>query len=457
MSGATGDRALGSARLTHALAERAVALSYEELPADVAEIARQGLLDWFGVALAGSREQAPRMLLETLLEGGAGDASKATTVVGHTAFLPSPRAALVNGTSAHTLDFDDVNLAFLGHASVAVLPAVLALAEERGSPMSEVIAAYVAGYETTCRFAAALGPGPYVRGFHATGTIGTLGAAAACARLLELDAATGSTALGIAASEASGLKRNFGTMTKALHAGRASEGGLLAALLAGRGFTASADAIEGPQGLAEASGGFSDADAALAEPPSGWYLRDNLFKHHASCFFTHSAIEGLRRLAASGEVPASEVRRVTLHVGELERGACSIPEPATGLEVKFSIAHLAAMALLGRSTARITDADAEDEEAIELRSRVILVEDGAGGGPTLVEVRRSDGETLTAQYDASAPERDLDAQRGRLREKFVKLAEEALGPRHARRLLDALEDLDGERDVRALMALTRPS
>ncbi len=438
-----------TAELTLGLARRAS--SPGELPDDIRERARQSLLDWFAVTLGGCREEGPAALLDVLPHRDAGSA-EAVTVVGHDARMSALDAALVNGTASHALDFDDVNLAFLGHASVAVLAAVLALAEERDLSVGAAVGAYVAGYETACRLAVALGAEPYRRGFHATGTGGTFAAAAGCAGLLGLDAQATSHALGIAASQAAGLKCNFGTMTKSLHAGRACQSGLLAALLSERGFTANPGAIEAQQGFAAVSGGETNADAALAD---GWHLRENLFKHHASCFFTHSAIEGLLELKRERSFGASDVEQVEIHVSEVELGTCVIPEPATGLGVKFSLPHLAAMTILDRSTASIGDADAADAEVVALRSRVTLTPDGEPGAPSHVEVRFRDGSRLSAAHDVNAPEADLGAQGARLAEKFRVLAEPVLGGDRARTLLDALTDLDHARPVRELMRAAR--
>jgi len=442
-------------RLTLALAERCSCLAYEAMPHDVVEIARQALLDWFGVTLGGSSEDGPTILLEVLAGDGASDHGTAT-VMGHAVRLSALHAALVNGTSSHALDFDDVNLALPGHVSVAILAGALALAEQLDANGRELLTAFVAGYETACRIAVALGPAPYLRGFHATGTIGTFGSAAACARLLGLDAPRTAAALGVAASQAAGLKGNFGTMTKSFHAGKACENGLLAALLSARGFTAGDRAIEGEQAFAAIAAGGCDADAALSTPDGGWHIRGNLFKHHASCFFTHSMLEGLRELTDSRSLAAADIGSVALHVSDVELGACVIPAPSTGLEVKFSMAHLAAMALAGRSTASVTDADAEDADLIALRSKVSLFEDGVAGQPTLVELVLNDGAVLSARHDVNAPERDLAAQRGRLSEKFLTLAAPALGAAGAARLLGALGGLEEASSVRALMACARP-
>ncbi|HMD55840.1 MAG TPA: MmgE/PrpD family protein [Solirubrobacteraceae bacterium] len=442
------------AGLTRELAGISSALAYEALPEDVVQIARQCLLDWFAVTLGGSGEEAPRILLATLAGEDAHDGG--VSVVGRRLRLAPLRAALVNGTASHVLDFDDVNLAFLGHASVAVGAAALALAEELDADCGELVAAFVAGYETACGVAAAVGPQPYLRGFHATGTLGTFGAAAACARLLGLGPAQTAVAFGLAASQAAGAKANLGTMTKSLHAGKACENGLLSALLAARGFTANADAIEAEQGFAAIVGGGCDAEAALGDPPDGWHIRGNLFKYHAACYFTHSMLEGIGELRRSGRVSAEDIESVTVHVGEIELGAASIASPADGLQVKFSLAHLAALALLDRSTAAIPDEYAHDPQALELRCRVQLADDGRPGAPTLVQVRLGDGTVAEAAVDVATPEHDLALQSRRLTAKFATLAEPVLGPDAAGTLLAALGELHPGLAVRSLMALATP-
>src|SRR5208282_5374636 len=162
----------------------------------------------------------------------------------------------------------------------------------------EVVAAFVAGYEIACRIGMALRPGHYNLGFHSTATVGSFGAAAACARLLGLDAETTATALGIAGTQAAGLKSQFGTMCKPLHAGKAAYHGLLAARLAARGFTARPDILECAQGFARTHSPDFNPERALATPPGGFHLRNNLFKYHAACYLTHAPIETARKLRA---------------------------------------------------------------------------------------------------------------------------------------------------------------
>jgi 2-methylcitrate dehydratase PrpD len=228
--------------LTRTLAEQARTLTLADIPDNVRSWSRQCILDYVACALAGADDELTRILLAELAEQGGREAA---TVFGHRTKLPVASAAIVNGAAAHALDFDDVNLAMPGHPSVAILPALLALAEERGASGADVLGAFVAGYELQCRIGRVVAPGHYdVLGFHATATIGSFGAAAACAHLLGLDAEKFATALGIAGTQAAGLKSMFGTMCKPFHAGKASCHGLMAAKLASRGFTSRSDVVE---------------------------------------------------------------------------------------------------------------------------------------------------------------------------------------------------------------------
>jgi 2-methylcitrate dehydratase PrpD len=421
--------------LTAQLAQRSAELSFDQLPDDIVAMARLCILDWLGVTIAGSREPAPRILLGSLAPIAA---INGVTVVGHDIRLSPLQAALVNGTSSHVLDFDDTNATLIGHPSVAILGALLGLAESLHSSGPEFLCAFVAGYETACRVGAAMGVQSYVRGFHNTGTIGTLGAAAACSHLLGLNAEHTTMALALAATQAAGLGCMVGTMSKSFHAGKACENGLLAALLAQNGFTANESAIESAKGFAATASGECDLAATLDEPPLGWHLSSNLFKFDASCYMTHSALAGVRQLSAQQRLTADEIAEVRLHLGEVETTTCAIPQPRTGLEVKFSVAHLVAMAVLGRPTVVIDDAAANDGEVIAFRRRVIVDSDGVSGAPTLVELRLSDGRRLTAARDVTTPERDLAELRERLEEKFRTLTTPHIGADRAEALVAAV-------------------
>src|SRR4051795_927199 len=322
-----------STDLTRTLAAQASAVTYDALPEPVRAWARQCVLDYYGVALAGADDPLAKILLDELAEaGGAAQAS----IIGHRVKLPALSAALVNGAIGHALDYDDVNLAMPGHPSVAILPGLVALAEQRNSTGREVVAAFVAGYETACRIGMALRPGHYDRGFHATGTVGAFGAAAACAHLLGLDAEATARALGIAGTQAAGLKSQFGTMCKPFHAGKASQSGLLAARLAARGFSSRPDLVECEQGFALTHAPDFRPEKALADPPRGFHILANLFKYHAACYLTHGPIETARAVRAQHAVAPEQIARITLKLDRSVDRVCNIPAPTDGLEAKFS-------------------------------------------------------------------------------------------------------------------------
>ncbi len=440
--------------LTRGLAEQVSTVRYDALPDDVRELARQCVLDYYGVALAGADDPLAHILLDELAEAGGAEQAG---IIGHQARLPVLMAALVNGAIGHALDYDDVNLAMPGHPSVAILPGLLALAEQRRSSGREVIASFVAGYETACRIGMALRPGHYNLGFHATGTVGAFGAAAACAHLLGLDAAMMGQALGIAGAQASGLKSQFGTMCKPFHAGKASHNGLLAARLAARGFSSRPDLVECEQGFALTHGPDFHPEKALAEPPGGFHILANLFKYHAACYLTHGPIESARQVRERHGVNPEEIARITLKLDRSCERVCNIPSPTDGLEAKFSLRQTVAMALAGIDTASLgaySAATATDPALVALRQKVALdFEDDWPQAAAEIEVTLGDGTVLRAGHDAGIPAADIAAQGERLAAKFAALAAPVLGAARARELRATIEDLDALADAGTLARL----
>jgi 2-methylcitrate dehydratase PrpD len=442
--------------LTRTLAAQASATSYEALPEPVRAVARQCVLDYYGVALAGTDDPLVRMLLDELAEaGGAAQAG----VIGHATRLPVLSAAIVNGAAGHALDYDDVNLAMPGHPSVAILPGLMALAEERKSSGREVIAAFVAGYETACRIGSALRPGHYNLGFHATGTVGCFGAAAAYARLLGLDAETTAQALGIAGTQAAGLKSQFGTMCKPFHAGKASHNGLLAARLAARGFSSRPDIVECEQGFALTHGPDFAPEKALAEPPNRFHILGNLFKYHAACYLTHGPIESARSVRERHGIAPDQIARITLTLDRSCDRVCNIPAPTDGLEAKFSLRQTVAMALAGVDTASMAAYSSEtatDPALVRLREKIALdFRDDWPQAAAEIEVALGDGRVLHAGHDAGIPCADIAAQGERLAAKFDALADPVLGTARAtelRRVIEALDTLPDSGEIARLAA-----
>lgn len=446
--------------LTRTLVRRCLQARYETLPGDVRTVAAQCVLDWLGVSLAAVDEAAPRLLLEEL--AGRGGAAEAI-VLGSGLRLPALSAAEYNGTLGHTLDYDDVHIAITGHASAVILPALLALAQQqRTASGAQLLAALVAGCEMVCRVGKLVAPSHYDRGFHSTSTAGSLGAAMACAHLAGLPEEAACVALGLAATQASGLKAMFGGMGKPWHAGLAARNGLMAARLAARGFTGPTDILEHPQGFASAYSGDFHAAAALEEPEGGWHLRSTLFKFHASCYGTAACMEALLELRRQQGFAAEDVESVRVTVHSSSATVCNIPAPTTDTEAKFSLRACAAMTLAGLDTSVPQTFSAESLAQPQVRRLIprVTVDFGDELPRMASEVRVTlhDGREHAAFLDAGVPMPDLAAQQEKVERKFQAIVSRVFGADRARDVTLAVQGLGAstiEPLTGALRACTR--
>jgi 2-methylcitrate dehydratase PrpD len=440
--------------VTAALAQRASALRYDDLSPEARTVVGHCLMDFFGVTLAGRHEPLANILAEQVIEDGG---TPQASVIGRNMRVNIEQAALLNGATSHALDFDDVNFAMNGHPTVPIAPAVLALAEYRGLDGKRLVEAFAAGFETACRVGKLVGRTHYQRGWHATATLGAIGAAAAVSNMLRLDANTTAHALGIAATQAAGLKSVFGTMCKPLHPGRAAAIGLQAARLASRGFTSNPAILDVEQGFAATQSENPNPAAALADPPGGFYLPQTLFKYHAACYLTHSSIEASNMLRREFALQANAIRKVTLSVDEGHLRVCNIEKPSTGLEVKFSLRATNALALLGENTASdatYSDATATRGEVVDL-CRKVEIATWKKKSHTLSEVavHLNDGRVLRKEFDVGIPMTDLVAQGQSLTQKFLGLAEPAIGAARAKQVVEITGRLGDAANVADLMAL----
>lgn len=412
--------------------------------------ARHVLLDWLGCTIAGRREPLSGILLDEFAESSGQSTLIAT---GRKASLLD--AALINGAMAHALDYDDVNRQLHGHPTACVAPATMILAEALGSSGHDTLVAFIAGTEVACSLGGMCEEGHYEAGFHATGTMGTFGAAAAAAKLMGLDAEQTANALGLAASQAAGLKVNFGTMTKPFHAGKAAMNGLLAARLAARGFTASDQAIEGAHGFAQAEApGFEDGPIR-PEPDGRWAVENMLYKYHASCFLTHSTLNAIRDLRGQHGIGLDDVDSANLKVRSTHASVCCIPEPATGLEIKFSIQHLAAMGFDGADTGALetySDENANDARYVEARKRMRLeLNDSMDRSAAVITAQLKDGRTVVAEDNVGIPAQVHDEEWNRLSTKFTSITVPVIGKERSERAAGLVDKLKDQDSVRALM------
>jgi 2-methylcitrate dehydratase PrpD len=326
--------------LTQDLAKQVSSLDYAKIPAAAVDTVKRGFIDCVGVMFAGREEPVVKLLLNEKLFSEKREAR----ILFDQGFSSSPDAALLNATAGHALDYDDV--AIDGHPSVVLVPAILAEGERLGASGAELIAAYVAGYEVWGELASRDEDKHHGKGWHPSAVFGAVAAAAAGARLAKLDAGKTTHALAAAASMAGGLTANFGSMMKPLQVARAAQGGLLAARLAARGFTASPDALEHRNGFLKA---FSPAgrvrtDGALGE----WHILKNglNIKRYPVCYALHRSIDGLVLLLAKNKVRKENVKEVELSIGRLQAGMLRHSRPQNALDAKFSAEFAAASAVV---------------------------------------------------------------------------------------------------------------
>lgn len=433
-----------------ALWERYGRLSLEEIPEDARRASCQCILDWLGVTFAGSTEPLARILREEFAaEEGP------VTIIGSNQRASAKTAALVNGSAGHALDYDDTNLVGGLHATGAVLPAALALAEEMKASGADLLCAYVVGVEICARLRVVIGDVHYRDGWHITSTLGVFGAVGAAAWLLRLDTDQFARAIGLASSQVGGVHANFATMTKPFHAGFAAERGLLSAGLARRGFTANPDAFE--RAFLQMSG---DIDWSRIEPLRNIFaVTDTLLKRFASGHGTQASILATQALMAKGLV-AEDIVHAEVRTGEwVPKSAYGVRVPTIGLQAKFSLPGVSALTLLGhdlRVPATFSDENVQAPAFVDLIRRIELVGDPAyngGSGGISVETRSG---TLFEPFPHTRDSRTVDSRVELVNEKFAALAAPLIGE-NAKRLSDLVLGLAGVPAVRNVCALLRPS
>jgi 2-methylcitrate dehydratase PrpD len=421
--------------------------------------AARALLDTVGVTLAGAAEPASRIIQRVVQHDGAGSCA----VLGTAFCATAANAALANGTAAHALDYDDMCFVSLAHPSAPLVAAALAAAETAGASGRALLDAYVVGFEMEGRLGRAMNPRHYQRGWHCTSTLGTIGAAAAASRLLGLAAAAAGHALAIAASEASGLKENFGTMVKPLHAGLAARNGVVAALLAQAGMTASGAAIDGPQGFLRVMDSEQPSlEAFAADLGTRWEIIETgiTVKLYPSCAGTHPTLDALLDLRRQHGFDARDVEAIEIGVDPIVPTILLYDRPSSGLEGKFSMPFCAAAAVVRGQVGIDTfdTATLRDPAIVAMQSRVTMRVDDTldASAPSLtqarVTVRLLDGRVLTASANGARgyPERPPSDEE--LSAKFLSCATQTLSVSQADAALQMLREIESIQDMRTLTA-----
>ena len=421
--------------VTRIVARYAATAPVEQLPANVRKEATRTLLNWAGCAVGGSREGAPSHAVAALKPfSGPAQAS----LFGRKERLDALNAALVNGISSHVLDYDDTHLKTIIHPAGPVASALTAFAEYHPVSGAEFMHALVIGCEIECRIGNAVFPEHYAMGWHITGTTGVFGAAAAIGRLLKLDEQHMTWALGIAASQPVGLKVQFGSDTKSFHPGKAAQNGLLSALLAQQGFTASEVAIEGFDGWGQAMSTRHDWNEVTAGLGERYEIGLNTYKPFACGIVAHPAIDAAIQLRAANALKPEQIASVALKAHPLVLNLMGKTEPRTGLEGKFSIYHATAVALVtGRGGDQaFRDSAVNDPTVVAVRRKVVVVVDPSIK-PDQVDmtVTLVDGRKLHLFVEHAVGSQLHPMSDAQLEDKFSGLTEGILAPERSRHLM----------------------
>ena len=417
--------------------------------------AHRTFMNWFGCAVGAARHEAANAALAAvdMLQPAA-----QASVLGRSEKVDMASAAQLNGITSHTFDFDDTHLKTIIHPAGPVASAVLALAEYTGASGRELVDALVLGIDVSCRVGNAMYPEHYDRGWHITGSTGTLGAAAACARLLKLDEQKTAMALGIAASQPVGMREQFGTMTKPFHPGGAARAGLMSALLAKRGFTASPKALEAPRGMMQTVSTKNNWTEITGELGQRFEISFNSYKPFACGIVIHPSIDACAQLRAQGVTP-EQIASIELKVHSLVLELTGKKEPEDGLQAKFSVYHGCAAGLtFGRAAEdEFSDEVVNRADLVALRRKVVAtVDDSIDEASADVTAVLTDGRRIHVFVKHAIGSLQNPMTDAMLEAKFRGMSDAVLGAAKTKALITGCWAVGGAGDVRALTALARP-
>jgi 2-methylcitrate dehydratase PrpD len=452
--------------ITGRIADYVVSTQLEDFPPDGIQAAKGAIMDCLGCALAGSREPLADILSEFVQANGGGTSA---SVIGRGFKTSAADAAQVNGAISHALDYDDITRALKGHPTAVLMPPALALAESQGATGLEMLIAYMLGFEVACSIGEAMSPEYYDElGWHPTGPVGALGAAVAASRILKLDRDQTAMAISLAASQAAGLRQNFGTMTKPYHAGAACRTGVTAAQLVSAGFTASLDAIEGRFGFLHAfsGGGGYEADRILENLGKTCYLVESgiEIKKYPCCGSAHLALDATARILDRSPLNAADIEKIDVVVDFDPPRSLIHDRPQSALEGKFSMQYCLAAAVLDGKVGMdaFTDQQVLRPEAQDLIPKVTMRRlTDFQGQPSWVEaynqvaVHLKDGTVLTERVDRINEGALRGVTMDEIIDKFRDCASTALTADDIEELVTGLSELEQLPDVRRVADLLR--
>ncbi|MGP4061058.1 MmgE/PrpD family protein [Halobacillus sp. H74] len=436
---------------TQTLVKNILNTKYEDIPDEVIEHAKKSIKNWAGVTIGAAYHPSVEMVLELKKDLQSGEQ---VSILGREEKVDLLLATLTNGMSSHIFDFDDTHLDTIHHPSGPVAPVVFALGEHLDLDTKELIRAFTLGCETELRLSNAVYPSHYDLGWHITSTAGVIGAAVAAGLLLNLEEEKMTYAIGIAATQASGLREMFGTMTKPFHPGKAAQNGLLATLLAEKGFTSSTQAIEAKRGFAAVLAPEHDLSRVNENWGYQWELQKNAFKPYACGIVLHPSIDACIKLKEYAK--PEEVKEIKITVNPYVLELTGKPTPKTGLEGKFSIYHSATIGFLEGDAGenQYKDEVVNRQDVIDFRSKI---------NPTVDETMEEDkavatlilksGETHTVNIEHATGSIKNPMTNDHLNHKFNKLVSPIIGKENSQKLIENLDNLDNVSSIKDIVEL----
>ncbi len=442
--------------ITRILAEFVARHPLGQFPEGVRHEAHRTFLNWLGCAIGAARHPTVAIALAAIDELAP---SPQATVLGRRERVDMASAALLNGISSHTFDFDDTHLKTIIHPAGPVASAALALAEHTGASGEQLIDALILGIDVSCRVGNMVYPDHYDRGWHITGSTGMLGAAAACARLLGLDPDRTAMALGIAASQPVGVREQFGSMTKPFHPGGAARAGLTAALFAKHGFTSSTRALEAPRGIVQTYSTRCAWTEITDELGKRFEIAFNTYKPFACGIVIHPSIDGCVQLRNTHGLRADGIARIDLRVHPLVLELTGKRAPRTGLEAKFSVYHACAAGIIfgAAGETEFSDDVVARPDVVALRERVqATIDEGIDEASAEVAVTLRDGHAHRVFLEHAIGSLQRPMSDDELVRKFHGLVDPVLGRERAAELVEAAMGLASAADVRRVVAAAQP-
>lgn len=449
---------------TLALASWATNLTYSDLTTSVVDSAVKSVYNWAGCAIGGYGQDAPEIALATTQAffGGPPTSSilGSNGSIGET-YADAQLAALINGIASHIDDYDDTHLETIIHPTGVVASALLAVAEWQGPVTGQdFITALVAGVEAECKLGLSVYPQHYDVGWHITSTTGSIGAAVAVGKLIGLNTTQMQHAIGVASTQVVGMQVFFGSMTKSFHVGRATQGGMLGALLAKNGYTSALDALEAQYGWLHVVSTRENATSYFDQLGKIWEIEKNTFKPFPCGIVMHPTIDGAIQIhneSASQGKSISSIKSVNLVVNSQVLVLTGKTAPTTGLEGKFSIYHAAAVGLLyGAATpSQFTDDVVNNKTVVDMRQKVNVTTNDAdyNTAQALVTVEFDDGSTIEKNIVHAIGSLENPMTEADLKRKFMDQVTKQIGAVRAEKAYEAFTNIGNMTDIGALRTL----